>query len=166
MVIWAMLLGMVTLINITMTGTLMSLTGNIPDGSFLVILSRYFRKRGEAEGGILYPAVVASRLARLRRRILQAAAAAVVVAVALTAWALAAGWGTVAMLALTCWIAAANLAFFHIPLALWRRRAGKMSDDTVEEAWRKSQLTASVPGSGEGEDAAHGEAAEDQPAEG
>ena len=166
MAIWAMLLGMATLINITMTGALMSLAGNIPDGSFLAILSRYFRKGEEADGVILYPATVASRLVRLRRRVLQAAAVAAAVAAALTVWALAAGWGTVAMLAVTCWIVAANLAFFHIPLALWRRRAGKMSDDTVEEAWRKSQGITPAPGPGEGEDAARGDTTEDRPAEG
>ena len=139
MAIWVMLLGMATLINITMVGALLSLVGNIPDSSFLVILSRYLKKGEEPQEALLFPLEAASRLERLRRRTLQAAVAVAVVGAGLSVWALAVGWGAVAMLAITTWMVAANLAFFHIPLALWKRRAGKMRGDAVEEAGRKSQ---------------------------
>ncbi len=134
-----MLLGMAALVNITMVGAVMSLAGHIPDSSFLVILSRYLRRRGEPEGAILYPAEAASRLERARSRVSQAAAALAAIGVGLTVWALAAGWGVVAMMAITAWAVAANLAFYHTPLSLWKRRAGKMREDDVEEAWRKAQ---------------------------
>jgi len=137
--IWVMLLGMATLINITMVGALLSLVGNIPDSSFLVILSSYLKKKDEPREALLFPLEAASRLERLRRRVLQAAAAAAAVGTGLSVWALVVGWGAVAMLAITTWMVAANLAFYHIPLALWKRRAGKMREEAVEEAGRKSQ---------------------------
>ncbi len=67
------------------------------------------------------------------------AAAVAVVAAGLTVWALADGWGAVAMSAITLWMLAANVAFLGIPLGLWKRRAAKIREDAVEEAWRKSQ---------------------------
>jgi len=162
-----MLLGMATLINITMVGALVSLVGNIPDSSFLVILSRYLKKREEPAGGVLFPLEAASRLERYRRRVLQAAAAVAAVGAGLTVWALTQGWGAVAMSAITTWIAAANLAFYHIPLALWKRRAVKMREDTVEEALHKSQHVLPETEAGEnGEGTAHGESAQDSPVEG
>jgi len=139
MAVWAMLIGMATLINITMIGAMTSLAGNIPDSSFLAILSRYLVRKGEPPGVILSPLEAASRLERLRRRALQAAAAVALLGAGTTIWALAAGWGAVAMTSITLWLLAANLAFLEIPLALWRRRAGKINDDAVEEAVRKSQ---------------------------
>jgi len=139
MAVWAMLIGMATIINITMVGATISLSGNIPDSSFLAILSRYLGGKGSPPGAILYPLEVASRLERLRRRVQVAAAAAAVAAAGLTVWALADGWGAVAMSAITLWMLAANFALLGIPLGLWRRRAGKIPEDAVEEAWQKSQ---------------------------
>ncbi|RJP33010.1 MAG: hypothetical protein C4536_04630 [Actinobacteria bacterium] len=154
-----MMLGMATLINITMVGALVSLAGNIPDSSFLVILSRYLKKREEPEGALLYPAMAASRLERLRRRALQVAAAVAVIAAGLTVWTLLDAWGAAVMLAVTAWTVAVNLAFYHIPLALWKRRAGKMREDAVEEAWRKSRrIPPEQQAEGSGEDTMHGEA--------
>jgi hypothetical protein len=139
MAVWAMLVGMVTIVNITMVGATTSLAGNIPDSSFLAILSRYLARKGEPPGAILYPLEAASRLERLRRKALGAAAAAALAGLGLTIWALAAGWGAVAMSAITLWLLAANIAFLDVPLGLWRRRAGKIREEDVEEAWRKSQ---------------------------
>lgn len=139
MAVWAMLIGMATIINITMVGAMVSLVGNIPDSSFLAILSRYLGSRESPPGAVLYPLEAAARLERLRRRVHMAAAVGIVLAVGLTVWALADGWGAVAMSAITMWLLAANLALLGIPLGLWRRRAGKISEDAVEEAWQKSQ---------------------------
>jgi len=137
--IWVMLLGMATIINITMVGAMLSLVGNIPDSSFLVILSNYLRKKDEPPGAPLFPLEAASRLERLRKRVLLAAAAVAAVGAGLSVWALVEGWGVVAISAITAWAVAVNLAFYHIPLALWKRRVGKMREDVLEEAWRKSQ---------------------------
>lgn len=139
MAVWAMLIGMATLVNITMVGAMTSLAGNIPDSSFLAILSRYLGGKGSPPGSILYPLEAASRLERLRRRVLQVAAVSALAASGLTVWALAAGWGVVAMSAITLWALTANIAFLHIPLGLWGRRAVRIREDDVEEAWRKSQ---------------------------
>ncbi len=139
MAVWAMLLGMVTLVNMTMIGATISLAGNVPDSSFLAILSRYLAGKGSPRGAVLYPLEAASRLERLRRRVLAAAAACVAAALALTVWGLIAGWGPVAMSAITLWMLAANTAVLSMPLGLWRRRAGKIRESDVEEAWRKSR---------------------------
>jgi hypothetical protein len=139
MAVWAMLIGMATLIDITMVGAITSLAGNIPDSSFLAILSRYLGGKGSPPGAVLYPLEAASRLERLRRNVLRAAVAVAVLATGFTVWALAAGWGAVAMTAITLWLLAANLAFQDIPLGLWRRRAGKIKEGAVEEAMRKSR---------------------------
>ncbi|MBN2025714.1 MAG: hypothetical protein JW854_02965 [Actinobacteria bacterium] len=166
MTIWVMLLGMVTLINLTMVGALVSLVGNIPDGSFLVILSRYLKKRDEPLG-VLSPLEAASRLERFRRRVLQIAAAVAAMGVALTLWALTQGWGAIAMSAITAWITAANLAFYHIPLALWKRRAGRMREEVVEEAWRKYRHAPPEPEAGESsEGTTSGESTQDSSVEG
>jgi hypothetical protein len=125
----AMLLGMVTLMDVTMAGALMSLAGNIPDRSLLHIFSRYLRKKGEPAGALLHPWEVASRLARLRRAVLGACVAAAVVGVGFTMWALSAAWGAPAMLAITFWVLAGNFLFDSIPLASWRRRAILMKPD-------------------------------------
>jgi hypothetical protein len=139
MAVWAMLIGMATIINITMVGAMISLAGNIPDSSFLAILSRYLGGKKSPPGSILYPLEAAARLERLRRRVDLSAAVVAVMAAGLSAWALADGWGVVAMSAITLWLLAANLAFLGIPLGLWRRRAGKIREDAVEEAWKISQ---------------------------
>jgi len=162
-----MLLGMVTLINLTMVGALVSLVGNIPESSFLVILSRYLKKREEPADGVLIPLEAASRLEHYRRRVILAAAVVAAIGAGLTVWALAVGWGAVAMSAITAWIAAANLAFYHIPLALWKRRAGRIREEAVEEAWRKSRHMPPEQEAGEGgEEAASGEPAQDDLVEG
>lgn len=142
MAVWAMLLGMVTLIDITMAGALMSVAGNIPDGSLLAILSRYLKGKQEPEMVILHPLEAASRLKRLRGKVMKAALASAVVGVGLSIWALAVGRGVVAMLALTLFVATANLALLNALLVSWERRAGRMGEDAAEEALRKS-----MPGS-------------------
>ncbi len=155
MAVWAMLIGMATIINITMVGAMISLTGNIPDSSFLAVLSRYLGGKGSPPGAILYPLEAAARLERLRRRVHGTAAAVAVVAAGLTVWALADGWGTVAMSAITLWMLAANVAFLGIPLGLWKRRAAKIREDAVEEAWHKSQaVQQQEPAGGNGMDQA------------
>jgi hypothetical protein len=123
---WAMLLGMVSLINVTMVGALMQLAGNIPDESLLYILSRYLRREDGPQGAVLHPWEAASRLGRLRRRFLWACVVAAVVGIGLSIWALSVGWGVAAMLAVTSWVVAGNLLFGSIPLAAWRRRALRM----------------------------------------
>jgi hypothetical protein len=137
MAVWAMLIGMATIINITMVGAMISLAGNIPDSSFLAILSRYLGGRESPPGSILYPLEAAARLERLRRRVDLSAVVVAVMAAGLSVWALADGWGVVAMSAITLWLVAANLALLGIPLGLWRRRAGQIPQDAVEEAWEK-----------------------------
>jgi hypothetical protein len=127
--VWAMLLGMVTLIDVTMVGALMSLAGNIPDMPLLHILSRYLKKKDEPSEALLHPLEAASRLARLRKRILGACIATAVMGAGLSVWALSEGWGTVAMLAITCLVIAGNLLFDSIPLASWRRRVLLMNPD-------------------------------------
>ena len=149
MAIWAMLIGLVSLINITMIGAIISLAGNIPDSAFLAILSRYLGGKDRPPGAVLYPLEAASRLERLRRNVLRTAAAVAALAAGFTAWALTAGWGAVAMTAITLWLMAANIALLHMPLGLWRRRAGKIRESAVEEAARKSRPAA---GKGPGEE--------------
>lgn len=138
MSVWAMLLGMATIINITLLGALVSLAGNIPDSSFLVILSRYLRKKDESARIVLYPVDAVARLEHLRKRVAITVATAALIAGGLTVYALAVGWGTFAMLAITFWLVAGNLAFLQVPLGLWRRRAGRMGDEAVEEALGKA----------------------------
>jgi hypothetical protein len=156
MTVWAMLVGMATLINITMVGALVSVAGNIPDSSFLAILSRYLRDKESPPGAVLYPVVAAARLQRLRRRMHVATAVAAAMAAALSLWALFKGWGAVAIAAITLWLLAANLAFIGIPLGLWRRRAGGIRDEDVQEAWKKFQPARQ-------EDAADGESPDGGP---
>lgn len=144
----AMLLGMVTLIDVTMVGALMSLAGNIPDRSLLHIFSRYLRRKDEPAGVLLHPWEAASRLARLRRVVLGGCVAAAVAGVGFTMWALSAGWGAPAMLAITFWVLAGNLLFDSIPLASWRRRAMLM----------KPGMGAEVPDAGESPSTREGEA--------
>ena len=47
MAVWVMLLGMVTLIDVTMIGAIMQVAGNIPDGPLLQIISRYLKNKSE-----------------------------------------------------------------------------------------------------------------------
>lgn len=137
MAAWAMLLGMVTLINVTMVGAIMQLAGHIPDASLLAILSRYLKKRGEPREALLHHLEASARLQRLRRRSALLAASLAVVAVGLTVWALTAGWGTPGMGAVTFWILAANAAFLDVPLAALKRRSSRMRpEDAVAEATR------------------------------
>ncbi len=148
MVLWAMSIGMVTIINVTMVGAVTSLAGNIPDSSFLAILSHYLGRKGPAAGALLPPLEAASRMEGLRRRALTVAAACAACALGLTLWAFAAGWGAVAMSAVTLWALAANIAFLEIPLALWRKRAARMREGGEEEAPRGARPPARAGGSG------------------
>ncbi len=138
MSVWAMLLGMATIINITLVGALVSLAGNIPDSSFLVILSRYLRKKHEPARVVLYPVDAAARLERLRKGMAVAVVVAALIGGGLAVYAFADGWGNVAMLAITFWVVAGNLAFLMVPLGLWRRRAGRMGSEALEEAMGKA----------------------------
>ncbi len=126
MAAWAMILGMLTLVNVTMVGALMQLAGNIPDDPLLVILSRYLRKKGEPENAVLHPMEACSRLQRIRHRVMIAAAVSAATALGLTVAAVFAGWGAVAVAAVTLWIVAANVAFLDIPLASLARRSRRM----------------------------------------
>ena len=141
MSVWALLLGMATIINITLVGALVSLAGNIPDSSLLVILSRYLRKKDESARIVLYPVDAVARLERLRKKMAMAVAVAALIGGGLSIYAFVDGWGSVAMLAITFWAVAGNLAFLRVPLGLWRRRAGRMESEVVEEA-----LVKVVPG--------------------
>jgi hypothetical protein len=145
-----MLLGMFTIINVTLVGALVSLAGNIPDSSFLVILSRYLRKKEESPRIILYPVESATRLEHARRKVVAACIIAVVAAGGLTVWALAGGWGTVSMLAVTLWVIAANIGFLQVPLGLWKRRVGRMQDSAMEEAVQRALSAAAADEAGGG----------------
>ena len=147
MAAWMLMVGMVTIINVTMVGAMVQLAGNIPDRSLLAIFSRYLKKRGEPEGSLLHPLEAAYRLGRLRRGSLWSAAAAAAAAAGFTFWALAAGWGAVALTALTLWVAAANLAFLSLPLDSWRRRARRMDWEVMEEGSPPGGMVPGGPGS-------------------
>ena len=134
MAAWVMILGMVSLVNVTMVGATASLVGGIPDSSFLVILSRYLERKTEPVAALLYPVEAASRLERLRRRVSLSAGCLAGFAAAMSIWALAVGWGGAAVAAVTLWVAAANAAFLTVPLGIWKRRAARMPDGILEEA--------------------------------
>jgi|GEM_PF-3137381 len=121
-----MILGMVTIINVTMVGAVMQLAGHVPDASLLVILSRYLRRKEEPPETLLLPVEASFRLRRWRRFSGVLALAACVPGLAFTIWASAVGWGAVAGAALAFWVLAANLGFLTIPLASLARRAGRM----------------------------------------
>ncbi len=121
-----MVLGMVTIVNVTMVGAVMQLAGQVPDSSLLVILSRYLRKKEEGPGTLLHPVEASSRLQRLRRRSGLLALATCVPGLVFTIWASAIGWGTIAGFALAFWVLAGNLGFLTLPLATLARRAFRM----------------------------------------
>ena len=130
MAAWVMILGMVTLINVTMVGAVMQLAGNIPDPSLLVILSRYLRKKEEKEEPrelLLHHLEASARLQRLRRRSALLAVLLALAACGLTIGALVVGWGAWGMAAVTFWILAANVAFLDVPLAALKRRSSRMN---------------------------------------
>lgn len=121
-----MILGMVTIINVTMVGAVMQLAGHVPDASLLVILSRYLRRREEPPEALLLPVEASFRLRRLRKFSGILALAACVPGLAFTIWASAVGWGAAAGAALAFWVVAANLGFLTIPLASLARRASRI----------------------------------------
>ncbi len=121
-----MVLGMVTIINVTMVGAVMQLAGQIPDGSLLVILSRYLGKKGERQEALLAPLEASARLRGLRRRTGALALAACAPGLAFTVWASLSGRGALVGAALAFWTAAGNLAFLTLPLASLERRARRM----------------------------------------
>ena len=126
MAAWVMILGMVTLINVTMVRAVMQLAGNIPDASLLVILSRYLRKKEEPRELLLHHLEASARLKRLRRKSALLAALIALAACGLTIGALAVGWGAWGMAAVTFWILAANVAFLDVPIAALKRRSSRM----------------------------------------
>jgi hypothetical protein len=131
--VWAMVIGMITLMNITMLAAIMQVAGSIPDRSLLHILSRYLKRKREPPEALLHPWEATSRLGRMRKRILGGCVAMAVLGAALSVWALSIGWGVVAMLAITCWLAAGNLLFDSIAPASWQRRAMRMDMNMDEE---------------------------------
>ncbi|NPV60394.1 MAG: hypothetical protein HPY75_12160 [Actinobacteria bacterium] len=137
MMAWVMVLGLMSLVNVTMVGATASLAGSIPDSSFLVILSRYLKKKAEPSLALLYPVEAASRLERLRRAISLASGGLAAAAAAASIWAFAQGWGLVGAAAVTLWVLAANLAFLAVPVGIWRRRVARMPDGVLDEAARK-----------------------------
>jgi hypothetical protein len=128
-----MLLGMFTLINITMLGAVIQVTGRLPDASLLHIFSRYLKGREEPGDVLLHPLEAAKRLNRHRRRVLVACGVTAGIAAALSIASAAVGWGVVAMLAVTCWVSAANLALISAALSSWRGRADRIWDAMKEE---------------------------------
>lgn len=126
MIAWVMVLGMLTIVNVTMVGAIMQLAGSIPDGSLLVILSRCLKRKGDPAGELLLPAEASSRLGRLRRRTGILALISFLPGLGFTIWASTLGWGVVAGLALSFWVMAANLGFLTLPLASLARRARRM----------------------------------------
>ncbi|MDY6795578.1 MAG: hypothetical protein SWK76_09930 [Actinomycetota bacterium] len=139
MAVWAMLLGMVSLINITMLGALIQVTGNLPDRPLLQIMSRYLKRKKEPKEVLLHPLEAAKRLARLRNTLLAAADAAGVVGAGLAICASAEGWGVVAMLAVTAGVAAGNLALASIAPSSWRRRVVLIWEGMKEEVTREGE---------------------------
>jgi hypothetical protein len=131
--VWGMLLGMLTLINITMLGAMVQVTGNLPDKSLIQIFSRYLKRKDEPQDALLNPLEAANRLERHRRRVLVACSVLVGIAVALSIAAAGVGWGTVAMLAVTCWVLVANLGLISAALSSWRRRASRMWEAMKDE---------------------------------
>lgn len=133
MAVWGMLLGMLTLVNITMLGAMVQVTGKLPDASLLQIFSRYLKGKDEPQDALLHPLEAANRLDRHRRRVLAACMALAGIAAALSIAAAAVGWGVVAMLAITGWVLAANLGLISAALSSWIRRAGRMWDTMKDE---------------------------------
>ena len=117
---------MLTLINVTMLGAMVQLTGNLPDSSLLQIFSRYLKGKDEPRDALLNPLEAANRFERHNKRVLTAGIVFAVIAAALTIAAAAAGWGVMAMLAITGWVLAANLGLISAALSSWRRRARRM----------------------------------------
>jgi hypothetical protein len=144
MILWALLLVMITVINVTMVAAVMQLFGSIPDKAFMKILSRYLRKKSEPKQIPLSPSDVAARLGGLHRRILHICLALIVAAIALSIWTLAVGWGAVGMTAGALWVAAGNIFFSSIAPANWRRRSLRIKptvyvDDDENEPSKKDQ---------------------------
>lgn len=160
MAAWVMLLGMITLINVTMVGAVMQLAGNIPDASLLVILSRYLGRGKEPPQALLHPLEASSRLQRLRRKSLLLAAVFAAAGFGFTIWALAVGWGPVGMTAITMWLLAANVAFLDVPLASLRRRTSCMGP---EMAGNTREGGGSAGGKGTGGDETRVSGEEDAP---
>ncbi len=133
MVLWAMLMGMITLINVTMVGAVMQVFGNVPDLAFLKIVSRYPRKKAEPEDLPLSPWQAAQRLRRVHTWVIRLCVAVAVAAIGISIWALAAGRGAVAMTAIALWVIAGNLFFSSIAPANWRRRAGRIDPNIYDE---------------------------------
>lgn len=140
-----MVLGMVSLVNVTMVGAIMQLAGNIPDGSLLVILSRYLRRKGEHEESLLLPVEASSRLRRLQRRTGTLALASCVPGLGFTLWAASVGWGAVAGAALSFWVLAGNLGFLTLPLASLARRARRMRLDEGPEPAKTAEGNDGLP---------------------
>lgn len=154
MTTWALLLGMVTVIDVTMLGALVQVAGGVPDSSFLVIVSRYLKKKGEPPHMVLHPREAASRLARARKKANRITGGAAAAAAALSLAAVFRGWGVVAMLAVTVWLLAGNLAFASTVISIWQRRAGRMKEDVVLEA--SGRAAAGPPREGGPEEAGGG----------
>lgn len=133
MAVWALILGMITLINVTMVAALMQVFGGVPDQAFLKIMARYLLRKDEPREISLGPWETASRLRRVYRRIIEACAAAAVIGAGLTAWALVAGWGPIAMSAITFWVIAGDLLFASVAPANWQRRARRIDPNFLED---------------------------------
>jgi MFS family permease len=131
--VWGMLLGMLTLINITMLLALVQVTGKLPDASLLQIFSRYLKGKDEPREALLHPQEAANRLVRHRKRVLAACFVLAGIAAALSITAAAFGWGVVAMLGITGWVLAANLGLITTVLSSWIRRAGRIWEAMKDE---------------------------------
>lgn len=126
MIAFVMVLGMITLINVTMVGAVMQMLGHIPDESLLVILSRYLKRRDDPPEALLLPTEASSRLHGLRRRAVLLALVACGPGLGFTVWAASDGWGPVAGTALAFWVMAGNLGFLALPLASLAGRARRI----------------------------------------
>ena len=138
MLLWVMLLGMMTLINVTMVGAVMQVFASVPDVAFLTIISRPRTRKTDPEEVPLSPWDASQRLGKILRRIIGSCIAIAASAIAISIWALAAGWGAVAIIAITLWVVAGNLLFTSIAPANWRRRASRIRPDIYDEEPEKS----------------------------
>jgi hypothetical protein len=139
MILWGLLLIMITIINVTMAGAIMSLFGNVPDKSFAKIMSQWLRKRGEPQGALFSPTELARRLGAVYDAGIRACAGLAIPAIGVSLWTVAAGWGPVAMTAITFWILAGNALFSSVAPASWRRRMRRIPPDIYEREDEKSQ---------------------------
>jgi hypothetical protein len=120
-----MLLGMFSLVNVTMLAALYQLTSQLPDQPLLHILTRYLEPETRERGGLIHPSEATVKLGKLRKKVFILSGITACTASGLTvAWAAAGGgWGPAA---LALWVAALNLFLVSLPLGRLSRRTSRM----------------------------------------